>query len=143
MRSLRIVIVCLVTKGALRFSAYGFGCTPFSFTGGQRGGDREQSVLCELPALRGRFASASPFRSRAPYEIVQTITFGKMDYNNFWADMEADRQFIEDYSELCGTGVVWKCLFVRQRGKLCGILIVPTDECYVKYAAHVAEQKIL
>ncbi len=74
-----------------------------------------------------------------PYEIVATVTLGKIDYDNFCADMEADRQFIEDYSELCGTGEVWKCLFVCQRGKPGGILVVPTDECYVKYAAYVAE----
>lgn len=74
-----------------------------------------------------------------PYEIVQTITLNKMDYDNFCADMEADRQFIEDYSDLCGIGAVWKCLFVCQRGKPGGVLIVPTDGCYVKYAAYVAD----
>lgn len=74
-----------------------------------------------------------------PYEIVQTIALGKMDYDNFCTDMKADRQFIEDYSELCGIGPVWKCLFVHQRGKSDGILLVPTDGCYVKFAAYITE----
>ena len=73
------------------------------------------------------------------YEIVHTISLGKMDYDNFCTDMIADRQFIEDYSEHCGTGPVWKCLFVHQRGKSDGILVVPTDGCYVKFAACVSE----
>ena len=74
-----------------------------------------------------------------PYEIVQTIILGKMDYDNFCTDMKVDRQFIEDYSELCGTGPIWKCLFVHQRDKSDGILVVPTDGCYVKFAAYITE----
>ena len=79
------------------------------------------------------------YEAEQPYEIVQTISLGKMDYDNFCTDMIADRQFIEDYSELCGTGLIWKCLFVHQRGKSDGILVVPTDGCYVKFAAYITE----
>ena len=53
--------------------------------------------------------------------------------------MIADRQFIDDYSDLCETGAIWKCILVRQLGKKDSVLVVPTDECYVKYAAYVAE----
>ena len=74
------------------------------------------------------------------YQIVKTIELGKMDYENFITDMLADRQFIEDYADLCCVGSVWKCLFVHQRGKADGILIVPTDDCYVKYAAYISHQ---
>lgn len=79
------------------------------------------------------------FDTEHPYEIVRTITLNKMDYDNLCADMVADRQFIEDYSELCRTGPVWKCIFVHQRGREDGILIVPTDGCYVKFAAYLSE----
>ncbi len=76
--------------------------------------------------------------SEQPYEIVKTVSLGKMDYENFCSDMIADRQFIEDYADLCCIGPVWKCLFVHQRGRTDGVLIVPTDGCYVKYAAYVS-----
>ena len=45
--------------------------------------------------------------TECPYENVATVTLCKMDYNNFCTDMVADRQFIEDYSDLCGTGTMW------------------------------------
>ena len=76
-----------------------------------------------------------------PYEIVQTVSLSKIDYDNFCGDMIADRQFIEDYADLCGTGEVWRCLFVYQHGHTDGILIVPVDECYVKYAAFIEGHK--
>ena len=50
--------------------------------------------------------------------------------------MVADRQFIEDNCDLCSVGSVWKCLLVQQKGKKDGVLVVPTDRCYVKYAAY-------
>lgn len=78
-----------------------------------------------------------------PYEIVETVTLGEMDYGNFCTDMLADRQFIEDCYDLCSTGPVWKCLFVHQRGKKDGVLIVPTDGCYVKYAAYIPQKEYL
>jgi len=78
--------------------------------------------------------------SEQAYEIVKSVSLGKMDYDNFCSDMVADRQFIEDYADLCCVGSVWKCLFVHQRGKADGILIVPTDDCYVKYAAYISHQ---
>ena len=70
---------------------------------------------------------------------MATVTLGKLDYDNFCTDMLADRQFIEDNSDLCSTGHIWKCLFVHQCGRKGGVLIVPTDGCYVKYAAYLPE----
>ena len=71
------------------------------------------------------------------YEIVKSVTLGKMDYDNFCTDMVADRMFIEDYANLCNTGAVWKCLFVHQRGRKDGILVIPTEGCHVGYAAYL------
>ncbi len=34
--------------------------------------------------------------SEQPYEMVKTVSLGKMDYDNFCSDMVADRQLIED-----------------------------------------------
>lgn len=100
--------------------------------------EKENEVFfVSFPSVAADLHVPHLLEAERPYEIIQTITLGKMDYDNFCADMEADRQFIEDYSELCGTGEVWKCLFVCQREKPGGILIIPTDECYVKYAAYV------
>ena len=70
------------------------------------------------------------------YEIIATAKLGKMDYENFVTDMIADRQFIEDNCELCSEGEVWKCLLVQQKGEKGGVLLIPTDRCYVKYAAY-------
>ena len=50
-------------------------------------------------------------------------------------DFSRSRQFIEGHSDLCGTGAIWKYIFVRQRGEKDGVLVVPIDDCYVKYAA--------
>ena len=100
--------------------------------------EKENEVFfVSFPSVAADLHVPHLLEAERPYEIIQTITLGKMDYDNFCADMGADRQFIEDYSELCGTGEVWKCLFVCQREKPGGILIIPTDECYVKYAAYV------
>jgi hypothetical protein len=48
--------------------------------------------------------------------------------------MLADRQFLEDYADLCSEGEVWRCVLVKQRGASGGVLVMP-DGCYVKYAA--------
>ena len=73
-------------------------------------------------------------RSETPYEIVHTVTLSAMSYENFITDMVADRQFLEDWADLCCEGDTWRCILVKQRGKTDGILVVP-DGCYVKYAA--------
>lgn len=100
--------------------------------------EREGSAFfVDFPRILSDLRKPHPLESERPYEIVQTVTLGKMDYDNFCADMLADRQFIEDYSELCGVGPVWKCILVQQRGKHDGILVVPIDGSHVKYAAYL------
>ena len=74
-----------------------------------------------------------------PYEIVETVTLPRIDYENFATDMFADRQFIEDHEAACGKGEVWKCIFVRQRGRGDGVLVMPEDHCYVGWAAYCSE----
>lgn len=99
--------------------------------------EREDSAFfVDFPRILSDLRKPHPLESERPYEIVQTVTLGKMDYDNFCTDMLADRQFIEDYSELCSTGPVWKCILVQQRGKHDGILVMPIDGSHVKYAAY-------
>jgi len=69
------------------------------------------------------------------YEIVATVSLGSIDYENFITDMVADRQFLEENCGLCSVGKVWKCLLVQQRGRTDGVLVIPVDRRYVKYAA--------
>ena len=69
------------------------------------------------------------------YEVVKTVWLRSIDYQNFITDMLADRQFIEDNCHLCSEGELWSCLLVRSEGAKDGILVMPADRCYVKYAA--------
>jgi len=75
-----------------------------------------------------------------PYEVVKTISLGAIDYGNFITDMLADRAFIEENHDLCEKGNVWRCLFIRQRGKKDGVLVMPEDGCYVGWAAYIRDQ---
>lgn len=72
-----------------------------------------------------------------PYEIVKTITLGTIDYGNFITDMLADRAFIEESHLLCEKGKVWRCLFVRKRGRNDGVLVMPEDDTFVGWAAYI------
>ena len=72
-----------------------------------------------------------------PYEVVVTVTLAKIDYENFTTDMLADRKFIEDNAALCERGAVWKCIFVHQRGRNDGVLVMPEDACFVGWAAYL------
>ena len=74
-----------------------------------------------------------------PYEIVEQLVLAEIDYENFITDMRADRQFIEDAAEFCAEGDVIKCLYVRRRNKADGILVVPENKSYVKWAAYLTE----
>ena len=65
-----------------------------------------------------------------------------IDYENFITDMLADRQFIEDHGQDCKAGDVWDCLLVQQRGRTDGVLVLPEQDCFVSWAAYVAEVNI-
>ena len=95
------------------------------------------AYFVDFPRILSDLKKPHLLEAERPYEIVKTVVLGKMDYDNFCTDMVADRQFIEDYAGLCNIGQVWKCLFVHQKGKTDGVLVVPTDGCYVKYAAYL------
>ena len=86
------------------------------------------------PRMLSDLLQPHDIRDEKPYRVVHTVSLSAMSYENFITDMVADRQFLEDYADLCGEGDLWKCVLVKQRGKAAGVLVVP-DGCYVKYAA--------
>lgn len=73
--------------------------------------------------------------------LKKTIYLSKIDYENFYTDMVADRQFIEDYGYLCSAGTPMKCLLVKTRQASDGILVVPEEKCYVGWAAYLAKDE--
>ena len=130
--------VCLATIGALRFSAHSSAVRLFILPEDREMEKIGTAFFVGFPRILDDLKKPHLIEAEQRYEIVKTVTLGKMDYDNFCSDMVADRQYIEDNFDLCGTGSVWKCLFVHQRGHTDGILIVPTDGCYVKYAAYIS-----
>lgn len=67
------------------------------------------------------------------YEIVKTIRLSKIDYENFTTDLLADREFIEENISLCQNK--GECLFVTGLGQEQGVLIIPWQSSFVRYAA--------
>ena len=97
-------------------------------------GKENRAYFVYSPRMAEELLRPHDLRSETPYVIIRTVTLSAMSYENFITDMLADRQFLEDYADLCGEGEVWRCILVKQRGQSGGILVVP-DKCYVKYAA--------
>ena len=71
-----------------------------------------------------------------PYQIVKTVTLGKIDYENFITDMLVSRDYLEDPDELSFRSQIWECFLVRQRGRSDGVLVMPEDGCFVGWAAY-------
>lgn len=95
-----------------------------------------RAYFIDFPRIMEDLKALHDINAEQDYEIVATVKLGTIDYENFITDMVADRQFIEDNCDLCSVGSVWKCLLVQQKGEKDGVLVVPTDRCYVKYAAY-------
>ncbi|MBQ7254990.1 MAG: hypothetical protein IJS31_01925 [Oscillospiraceae bacterium] len=72
------------------------------------------------------------------YMIAATVLLGKMDYENFIFDLCADRQFLQDYCDCCSDGSVFRCVLVKMRKATDGILVVPENRCFVKFAAYIS-----
>lgn len=61
---------------------------------------------------------------------------GKIEYENFIADMRVGRRFIEAAAALCVRETEMNCLLIRRRGGTGGVLIVPERGGLVKWAAY-------
>ena len=68
-----------------------------------------------------------------PYTIVKTICLPKTEFENFAADLLADRQFIEDNAYLCRDES--DCLLISDLQHSKELLIIPWKGCFVRYAA--------
>lgn len=89
----------------------------------------------ELNDLQTQHAQAE----RKPYVIKKTVPLSEMEYENFIHDFCADRGFIEENADLCSidTDGVWHCIFVHQRGKKDGVLVMPDGKDYPTWAAYL------
>ena len=98
--------------------------------------NKESAFFVEYPRMIEDLTVPHPIEQEQRFEIVKSIKLAKIDYENFITDMVADRQFIEDNASLCARGEIWRCLLVQQRGCTDGVLVLPTDGCYVGWAAY-------
>ena len=80
---------------------------------------------------------------RKPYKIEQEIELGKIDYENFITDLCVDRWFIEKYMQLCriDNDGVWHCIFVMQKGRTDGVLVMSEGEVFPKWAAYLPSKE--
>lgn len=73
------------------------------------------------------------------FVIVKTVDLAQIDYENFITDLCVDRQFIEDNAEVMRIADgEYQCIFVRQKGKSDGILVMSDGNDFPKYAAYLA-----
>lgn len=98
------------------------------------------AYFVEKPRVLEDLTKPHPLEQERPFEVVKAVKLRTIDYENFVTDMVADRQFIEDSTDLCSKDTVWKCLLVQKRGSHDGVLVMPEDKCYVGYAAYFAEK---
>ena len=100
----------------------------------KRGG---YAYFIENPRILEDLIVPHPVEMERQFMVVKTVRLTKIDYENFIADMIADRQFIEENAALCSKGTVWNCIFVQQRGREDGVLVLPIDQSFVGWAAYL------
>ena len=94
------------------------------------------AYFVDFPRIASDLKVLHALDQEKPFTIVKTMSLSALSYENFCTDMLADRQFLEDYADLCEEGEIWKCLFIHKLGSKDGILVIP-DDCYVKWAAYL------
>lgn len=73
------------------------------------------------------------------FRIIKTVVLAQIDYENFITDLCVDRQFIEDNAEAMHShDGEYQCIFVHQKGKTDGILVMSDGEVFPKYATYLA-----
>ena len=100
----------------------------------KRGG---YAFFVENPRILEDLIVPHPVETERQFMVVKTVRLTKIDYENFITDMIADRQFIEENAALCSKGTVWNCIFVQQRGREDGVLVLPIDQSFVGWAAYL------
>jgi hypothetical protein len=81
---------------------------------------------------------------RKPYVIEATVQLAKIDFENFITDLCVDRRFIEENTGLCRVDEngVWHCIFVHQKGRKDGVLVMPEGQGFPKWAAYIPDENI-
>ncbi|MBQ9155858.1 MAG: hypothetical protein IJ137_03665 [Eubacterium sp.] len=83
------------------------------------------AVFVKNPRILSDLSQGSHIGIVHPYEIIKSIALSRIDYENFCADMLADRSYLEEYAPMCQKGAVWKCLLIFQEESGEGILVMP------------------
>jgi hypothetical protein len=95
----------------------------------------DTAYFVKNPRVIGDLAVPHPVEAEREYEVAARVRLAGMDFENFAADMLADRGFIEEHAALCGEGEVMRCLLVQRRGQSGGVLVVPERGAFVGWAA--------
>lgn len=95
----------------------------------------DTAYFVKNPRVIGDLAVPHPVEAEREYEVAARVRLAGMDFENFAADMLADRGFIEEHAALCGGGEVMRCLLVQRRGQSGGVLVVPERGAFVGWAA--------
>ena len=76
---------------------------------------------------------------RKPYVIEKTVQLPRIDFENFITDFCVDRWFIEENTDLCRVDEdgVWHCIFVHQRNRTDGVLVMADGRGFPKWAAYI------
>ena len=80
-----------------------------------------------------------PAEQAREYRVVSQVLLSALDYANFAGDLLADRDFLEQALPLCAEGPVFDCVLVRCAGGKDGILAVPEQGGFLRYAAWVSD----
>ena len=100
----------------------------------------KQAYFVRMPRTINDLMRPHPVEYERRYEVAKEIILEQIEYENFVTDMLVDRCFIEDNEKLCSESGIFKCLFVHIRGRNDGVLVIPEEKCFVKYAAYVINQ---
>lgn len=95
----------------------------------------DTAYFVKNPRVIGDLAVPHPVEAEREYEVAARVRLAVIDFENFTADMLADRGFIEENAALCGEGEVMRCLLVQRRGQPGGVLVVPERSSFVGWAA--------
>ena len=95
------------------------------------------SFFVKKPSRLSNLLKPHRIEDEVPYETVRTIFLPQIDYENLATDLTVDREYIEQYTHLCGIqDGVWRCLLIQQENAKTGILVMLEDQAWVGYAAY-------
>ncbi|OQB13001.1 MAG: hypothetical protein BWY15_01965 [Firmicutes bacterium ADurb.Bin193] len=97
------------------------------------------AYFVKLPFTVNDLKKPHDTKDKRQFRIVRTVDLAQIDYENFINDLCVDRQFIEDNAGVMRiTDGEYQCIFVSQKGKTDGILVMSDGEDFPKYAAYLA-----